>query len=247
MQYGEFAYIYDKLMKPDINYNSAADFIENIFISRDKNPQLIADLACGTGNMTIPLAKRGYELIGVDISEEMLTLAREKAEAENLDILFLKQDISRLDLYGTCDAFLCMIDGLNYIIEPKKIEYLLKRIKTCFLNPGGILIFDISTRYKLRNIIANNTFIHDTDEVFYSWENKYIDKLNLSKMYLNFFIRQKSGQYKRFYEEHLQRGHSQEELASAMKRAGFSRLEMFDGFTFNQPRVDSERVVFVAE
>lgn len=247
MQYGEFAYIYDKLMKPDINYNGVADFIENIFISRNKNPQLIADLACGTGNVTIPLARRGYEMIGVDISEEMLSLAREKAEAEALDILFLKQDISGLDLYGTCDAFLCMIDGLNYIIEPKKIEYMLKRIKTCFLNPDGILIFDISTRYKLENIIANNTFIHDTDEVFYSWENKYIKKLNLSKMYLNFFIKQGNGQYKRFYEEHLQRGHLEEELVSALKKNGFSEIEVFDGFTFNKPRIDSERVVFVAE
>lgn len=247
MQYSEFAYIYDKLMKPDINYNRVSDFIENIFIKREKNPRLIADLACGTGNITIPLAKRGYEMIGVDISEEMLMVAREKATDESLDILFLNQDMARLDLFGTCDAFLCMIDGLNYIIEPKKIEYLFKRIKTCFLNPGGILIFDISTRHKLKNVIGNNTFIHDGEDVFYSWENRYVNKLNLSKMYLNFFCKQRDGKYKRFYEEHLQRGHNTEELLAALKKSGFSKLETYDGFSFNQPKVDSQRVVFVAE
>ncbi len=247
MQYSDFAYIYDKLMKPDINYGHVADFIENLFIKYDKNPKLIADLACGTGNVTVPLAKRGYEMIGVDLSEEMLLVAREKAVDENADILFLNQDIAKLDLYGTCDAFLCMIDGLNYIIEPKKIEYLFKRIKTCFLNPGGIVIFDVSTRYKLEKVIGDNTFIHDGEDVFYSWENRYINKFNLSKMYLNFFCKQKDGKYKRFYEEHLQRGHTVAELTSALKKAGFSKVETFDGFSFNQPAVESERVLFVAE
>ena len=247
MQYTDFAYIYDRLMKPDVNYEHVADFIENIFTEFDKDPKLIADLACGTGNVTVPLAKRGYEMIGVDISEQMLSVAREKAADENADILFLNQDISKLDLYGTCDAFLCMIDGINYIIEPKKIEYLFKRIKTCFLNPGGIVIFDISTRHKLENVIGNNTFIHDEEDVFYSWENKFVKKFNLSKMYLNFFCKQNDGKYKRFYEEHLQRGHEVAELKSALKRAGFLKIETFDGFSFNQPTVDSERVVFVAE
>lgn len=247
MQYNEFAYIYDKLMKPDVDYNKVADFIENLFIKYDKNPSLIADLACGTGNVTVPLAKRGYEMIGVDVSEQMLSVAREKAAENDADILFLKQDISKLDLYGTCDAFLCMIDGLNYIIEPKKIEYLFKRIKTCFLNPEGIVIFDISTRHKLQNIIGNNTFIHDGEDVFYAWENRYMEKLNLSKMYLNFFSEQKDGTYKRFYEEHLQRGHSISEITGALKRAGFSRVDTYDNFTFNQPTVESERVIFAVQ
>ena len=247
MQYKEFAYIYDRLMKPDINYSHVADFIENIFIKYDKNPELIADLACGTGNVTVPLAKRGYEMIGVDISEQMLSVAREKAMDEDTDILFLNQDMAKLDLYGTCDAFLCMIDGLNYIKKKKKIEYLFKRIKTCFINPGGLFIFDISSRYKLQNVIGNNTFIHDEEDVFYSWENRYMEKMALSKMYLNFFCREKNGEYKRFYEEHLQRGHTEEELTKALKNAGFSTVETFDGFSFNKPTKRSERVLFVAQ
>lgn len=247
MQYNDFAYIYDRLMKPDINYERICDFIENLFIRYEKNPHLIADLACGTGNITVSMAKRGYEMIGVDISEQMLAVAREKAINEKTDILFLNQDISKLDLYGTCDAFLCMIDGLNYIIEPKRIEYLFKRIKTCFLNPGGVLIFDISTQFKLSEIIGNNTFIHDHDDVFYSWENRYIKKLNLCKMYLNFFCKDKNGKYSRFYEEHLQRAHLVSELSSALKKAGFEKIETFDGFSFEMPTEKSERIIFAVQ
>ncbi len=247
MQYNDFAYIYDKLMQADVDYNKIADFIENIFIMYDKNPTLVADLACGTGNVTIPMAKRGYEMIGVDISEEMLSVAREKAQDNNVDILFLNQDIKKLDLYGTCDAFLCMIDGLNYVIEPKNIEYIFKRIKTCFLNPDGLFMFDISSCHKLKNIIGNNTFIHDGEDVFYSWENKFIEKYNLSKMYLNFFCKEKDGTYKRFYEEHLQRGHSVKEITSALKKAGFSKIETFSGFSFDEVTEICERIVFVAQ
>lgn len=247
MQYNEFAYIYDKLMKPDVDYNRILDFIENVFIRYDKNPVLIADLACGTGNITVPMAKRGYEMIGVDISEQMLSVAREKAIAENKDILFLNQDISKLDLYGTCDAFLCMIDGLNYIIEPKKIEYLFKRIKTCFLNPGGVLIFDVSSRYKLGTVIGDNTFVYDGEDVFYAWENKFVKKYSLSKMYLNFFCKQKGGSYKRFYEEHIQRGHSVKELTTALKRAGFTKIEIFGGFGFEEVTDESERIIFAVQ
>ena len=185
MQYGEFANIYDRLMRCDVDYEKIADFIENLFILNDKNPNLICDLACGTGNVTEALARRGYEMIGVDVSQDMLSVAQKKQGNKN--VLFLNQDIAKLDLYGTCDAFLCMIDGLNYVIEPKKIEYLFKRIKTCFINPGGMFIFDISSKYKLQNVIGNNTFVHDREDVFYVWENKYIKKLGISKMYLNFF------------------------------------------------------------
>ena len=106
--YSEFATYYDRLMNEDINYNHIADFIENIFIQHNISPELVCDLACGTGNITIPMAKRGYEMIAVDKSFQMLDEARKKAANENLDILFLNQNISKLDLFGTCDAFLCI-------------------------------------------------------------------------------------------------------------------------------------------
>ena len=242
--YTNFANYYDRLMTEDIDYEKIADFIENIFAEYDASPELIADLACGTGNITIPMSKRGYEMIGVDKSVEMLDVARTKASRENQNILFLNQSISRLDLFGTCDAFLCMIDGINYIINPKSFENMLKKISTCFINPNGIFMFDISSFYKLSETIGDNTFIHDGDDIFYSWENKYYQTKKLSQMYLNFFIKEKNKGYKRFCEKHLQRAYTEEEIKKALKKAGFTDIKTYDGFNFKNPTKTSERITF---
>ena len=244
--YSEFAAYYDRLMNEDINYNHIADFIENIFIQHDISPELVCDLACGTGNITIPMAKRGYEMIAVDKSFQMLDEARKKASGENLDILFLNQNISKLDLFGTCDAFLCMIDGINYIINPQSLVFMFSRIKKCFINPGGLFMFDISSAYKLSEIIGNNTFIYDGDDLFYTWENKFHKDKKLSEMYLNFFIKNKHG-YKRFAEKHLQRAYTEEEIKLALKKAGFLEVSAYDGFSFDKPHDKSKRLLFVAK
>ncbi len=240
--YSDFAYIYDKLMNQDINYEKWADYIENIFDMYGVNPELVCDLACGTGNITIPLAKRGYDMTGVDISEDMLNAAREKSQG--LDILYLNQSITRLDLYGTMGAFLCMIDGLNYVITPKLLEYAFKRMKTCFMDPGALFIFDISTRYKLKKIIGSETFIHSDRDVFYSWQNRYIDSKNLSDMLLTFFVRQ-GNLYRRFEERHIQKAYTEGEMRCMLKKAGFETVDTYDELTFEKPRHDSERIVFV--
>lgn len=240
--YNDFAYVYDKLMHTDIDYKKLCDYIENIFSYYDVSPDLVCDLACGTGNVTIPLAKRGYNMTGVDLSEDMLNIARNKSEG--LDILFLNQNITSLDLYGTMDAFTCMIDGLNYIISPKALFNMFRKIKTCFLNENGIFIFDISSRYKLKNIISNNTFIHNAEDVFYSWQNRYIESKNLSDMYLNFFIKEK-GKYMRFEERHLQRAYSEDELIKIIKTSGFKSVDTFGEMSFDKPLQNSERIVFV--
>ena len=178
--YNDFAYIYDSLMHKDVNYEEWADYIENLFDKYGINPSLVCDLACGTGNITIPLAKRGYDMTGVDISEDMLNAAREKSGGEN--ILYLNQSITKLDLYGTMGAFLCMIDGFNYILSPQSLIDSLRRIKTCFMDKDAIFIFDISTRHKLKNVIGNNTFVHSEKDVFYTWQNRYIEGKNISDM-----------------------------------------------------------------
>ena len=240
--YTDFAYIYDRLMKKDVDYEKWADYIENIFARYDKNPSLVCDLACGTGNITVPLARRGYDMTGIDVSEDMLNIAREKA-TDN-DILFLNQNIASLDLYGTMDAFTCMIDGVNYIISPKALLDMLTKIKTCFLEKDGLFVFDISTRHKLENVIGSNTFIHSDKDVFYAWQNRYIAKKNLSDMMLTFFV--KSGKsYRRFEERHLQRAYTEDEIRKIAKRAGFRQIDAYDELTFDPPKPDSERLVFV--
>lgn len=240
--YNDFAYIYDFLMHKDIDYEKWADYIENIFTLYDAEPHLICDLACGTGNITLPLARRGYDMTGVDISEDMLNIAREKSDG--LDVLFLNQSMTELDLYGTMGAFLCMIDGINYVLPPKALLKLFTKIKTCFLDPDGLFIFDISTEHKLKNVIGSNTFVYSDKNIFYTWQNRFLENRKLSDMFLTFFVKQGKG-YKRFEERHLQRAYSVKELTLLLKKAGFTSVDTFDELTFNPPSADSERIVFV--
>lgn len=243
--YENFADSYDSLMKEDFDYEKIVDYIENLFSECEISPELVCDLACGTGNITIPMAKRGYDMIGVDKSVRMLDIARQKANDDNLDILFLNQSITKLDLYGTCDAFLCMVDGINYVLGYKQLTEMFKRIKMCFLNPEGVFIFDISSFYKLSETIGNNTFIHDGDDMFYTWENKFYEDKKLSSMYLNFFVKKKKG-YKRFCERHIQRAYTVDEIKNALKKAGFADVKCYDNLTFDEPKKDSQRIIFLA-
>ena len=244
--YTNFAPIYDKLMCEDIDYEKWADYIEAIFAHFGKNPRLICDLACGTGNITIPMAKRGYDMIGADKSFQMLSIAREKAANEGLDIMFLSQSFTKLDLYGSCDAFLCMIDGFNYVISPKTLFEIVKKIKTCFLEPGGIVIFDLSSKYKFENYIGNNTFVYDKDGIFYVCENKYHKKSGLLDMYINFF--EKSGKsYKRYCERHLQKAYSEQDIKNIFLSAGFEKIDSFSPLSFSPPQKTDLRTVFIAQ
>lgn len=244
--YTKFASLYDGLMNDDVSYPRWADYIENIFSEFGKSPEIVCDLACGTGNITLPLAARGYEMIGIDKSFDMLSIAREKAAKIGADVIFLEQDISRTDLYGGCDAFLCMIDGFNYILNPNTLYKAARRIHDCFMEPGGIFIFDISSEYKLKEYIGSNTFIHDGDGVFYTWENKFFPNLKMSEMYLNFFVKN-GADYTRFGERHLQRAYSEAEIRRIFTAAGFKRITAFSPLTFDAPKKDDMRIVFVCE
>ena len=245
MAYGNnFAGIYDMLMYEDINYPKWADYIENLFDHYDCSPDLVCDLACGTGNFTIELARRGYDMTGVDYSADMLDKAREKGGKQ--DILFLNQNLSQLDLYGSMGAFLCMIDGFNYILSPKVLLGIFSRIHSCFLDYGGLLIFDISSKHKLKNIIGNNIFLHSGKDVFYAWDNRFHENVDISEMNLTFFKKSGKG-YRRFYENHLQRAYSEKEILYLLKKAGFSHTDTFEPLTFSPPEENSERIVFAAK
>lgn len=238
-QYNEFAYIYDRLMQTDVNYDAWCDYIENLLSMHNAEPDTVCELACGTGNITSRLEKRGYSITGVDISRDMLAVASEKLNGTRL----LCSDMTKFRADNKYDAFLCMIDGINYVVVPKAAERVFANVKR-MLNDGGVFIFDISTRHKLRNILGNETFIHSEYDVFYSWQNEYIEKYHLSDMLLNFFVR-KGETYRRFEERHLQRGYSEAEIRRMLKRAGFSEIDVYDELTFNSPKLDSERIVFV--
>lgn len=238
-QYKEFAQIYDELMHSDIDYERWCDYIENLFTEHGCEPDSICELACGTGNMTAGLERRGYDMTGVDISPQMLAVAEEKLK--NTELMCI--DMSRFRPFKKYDAFLCMIDGLNYVIAPKAVENTFRRVHDN-LNDGGVFIFDVSTEYKLKNILGNETFIYSEYDIFYSWQNEYHEKYKLSDMLLNFFVRE-GKRYRRFEERHLQRGWTQEQLTLMLKKAGFTDINVYDELTHNAPNEKSARIVFV--
>ncbi len=241
MKYGDFAYIYDRLICDDIDYDKWCDYLENLFHEYNCAPERICELACGTGNMTSRLAVRGYDMTGVDISSDMLTVAADKSPHSR----FICSDMSRFETDTEYDAVLCMIDGINYQITPKSVLRTFKNVRKS-LTRGGVFIFDISTAYKLGTVIGNDTFIHSDSDIFYSWQNEYIEKYNLSYMLLNFFVRE-GNKYRRFEEQHIQRGWSERHLRYMLKSAGFSETTVYDELTAHTPTPESQRIVFVCK
>jgi len=244
--YKGFAEIYDKLMY-DVNYKEWADYIENIFKKFNIAPKLIADLGCGTGSFCIEMAKRGYDMIGIDLSPEMLSYAAQKSKEEGMDILFLNQDMSEFELYGTVDAIVSLMDSVNYILTKNKLKKMFKLVKN-YLNPGGIFVFDINSDYKLSNILGNNIFYEIGEDICYLWKNNYNPKNKVCEFELTFFIKEKqNGLYKRIDELHYERAYACEDIKSIAEQTGLKCLAIYNGFTFSVPQPESERIFFVCQ
>lgn len=240
-QYGNFAYIYDRLINSDVNYGKLCDYLENLFDMHGVSPDTLCELACGTGNVTSEMEKRGYVITASDISTDMLSVASQKLERTRL----VCSDMTKFRTQNSFDAFLCMIDGVNYVITPKSLFRTFLNVRKS-LNAGGVFVFDVSSRYKLSNILGDETYIHSEYDVFYSWQNRYIEKYNLSDMLLNFFVRH-GDVYERFEERHLQRGWSHGELTCMLKKAGFAEINVYGDMNFNAPTDKSERLFFVCK
>ena len=163
--YSDFAYLYDTLTK-DVEYEKRADYIEQL-ISRhtDIKAELIADIGCGTGTMCNILSERGYDMIGIDGSDSMLNVAKEKSSDS---ILYLNQQMTEFELYGTVDVILSMLDCVNYLTEDGEVERFFSLAHN-YLNHGGLFIFDINSEYKFEKVFANNIYNYEDDNVFYSW------------------------------------------------------------------------------
>ncbi len=238
--YNEFAFVYDTLTD-DVNYAETVEYLEKIFEKQMYfKPKLILELACGTGSITSLLSKKGYDMIGADLSEDMLNVAREKCDSS---VLLLNQDMTEFELYGTVDVILCLLDSVNYVTDPKKLQKMFKLAHN-YLEFGGLFIFDINSAYKLKNIIAENTFIRETEDIYSVWENEQND--NFVKFCLNFFVKDEDGKYERFYEEHKERIYEIDEVLSMLKKTGFEDVKVFGDNTFNPPSDEEERIYFVA-
>lgn len=243
-QYGEFAYVYDRLME-EVDYLQWITHIESVFERAGITPKKLVELACGTGNITIPLAKRGYQMMGIDISEDMLMVAREKSLDQGADVLLIQQDICQLELAGAYEAILCLCDGVNYILDT---EGLLGAFQSIYrhLSPGGVFLFDISSSYKLREILGNHTFGENQGDLCYLWENYFDESQRVIDMNLTFFI-QENKLFRKFEELHRQRAYEIQELESLLRISGFEKIQYYDGFSWNRPREDSQRILFICQ
>lgn len=240
--YDSFARVYDKLQ--DTDYNSFVNYYEEIFERFGIHPELVLDLACGTGNITVPMAKRGYDMIGVDISEEMLGIAADKARDAECDILFLNQDMTEFELYGTVDAAVCALDGVNYLTLDGELEQLLALVKN-YLNPGGLFIFDINSEHKLKNILGGNTFVYDEEDVYCVWSSDFDDEDSICGFNLDFFIKGSNGMYERSEEYHEERAYSTDEIISAAEESGLEVVGCYADRSFDKPNDTSKRIFFV--
>jgi len=226
----------------DVDRGAWADYILGLL---PPGKLAIADAACGTGALTLALAKAGHALTGLDASEEMLAIAGEKARLARLAIPFVHQKMEELSLHRKADAIVSACDGVNYLASRGAADAFFRAAHEN-LRPGGLLLFDISSRFKLSKILANNTFAQDEEGAAYIWKNEYDEASRLIRMDVTFFERMGDGRYERFSETHVQRAHSQKELTNALSRAGFCDIQIYEAFTRDEPRKESERLQFVA-
>ncbi len=240
--YGLFSKYYDKLNE-DMNYKGRAEYLRGLFNRFGENPRLLLDLACGTGGFSLEFAKGGAEVIAVDPSEQMLGIARDKAAAEDLDILFLCQSGQELDLYGTIDGAICCLDSVNHIIDETDLSATFKKV-SLFLEPGKLFIFDVNTVYKHEKILGDNTFVSEIDDVFFVWQNNYSAEEKITDIYLDFFVKN-GDNYIRESEDFSERAYEAAELEEMLTDAGFKIEAIYGDMTYESPAPDSARNVYV--
>jgi len=242
--YNVFAKYYDELTA-NIDYKKRSEYFNSIINKYKKTDgAVLLDLACGTGSISVEMAKLGYDVIGIDNSVEMLCIASQKNYENNLAIQFICQDMRNIDLYGSVDITICALDSINHLNSLKDVKSVFKKVSE-FTEPDGLLIFDINTIYKHKYILANNTFTYETDDVYLVWENQFNEKNNNVKMNLEFF-EYEDGVYYRSSESFTEKAYDINEIDAALKETGFEIIAHFDDDTFNPPNEKSQRIVIAA-
>lgn len=239
--YENFAAYYDKLNE-NVGYESRTEYICSLFNKFDKMPSLLLDLACGTGGFSNCMANRGISVIGVDISYEMLCEARERTAKQGNDIMYLCQDAAELDLYGTVDGAICCLDSLNHITDYEKLCKAIARV-SLFLEKDRLFIFDVNTPYKHKEILGDNTFVLETEDIYCVWQNEYCGN-NVVEINLDFF-EENNGVYHRTSESFSERAYTEEELKNAVEKAGLKIEAVYEEMRYTAPTDSTERIIYI--
>ena len=244
--YGDFAYYYDALTE-NVDYAARCDYICDLLAENGIGKGILLDMACGTGTLSAMLAKRGFEIVGVDASEEMLTQAQEKKFSENFDAIFLCQKMEELDLFGTIDAAVCTLDSLNHITDEAKFKEALRRV-ALFMNDGGVFVFDVNTVYKHREILGNNTFVYDLDDVYCVWQNTTDKNECLTDVSLDIFEHdEEEDVYCRYSEAFSERGYELDKIKAWLSEYCFEVVGIYEEMTKEPVNEKTQRAVFVCK
>lgn len=245
--YVAFSRYYDALTA-NIDYSARARYFDRILRRYAvQKPELVLDLACGTGSLSFELQKLGYEVVGVDASTEMLSAASSKSYGLDLQArpVFLNQEMDKLDLYGTVDAAICALDSVNHIESEELLLAAFKKV-SLFMNPGGVFIFDANTLHKHRDVLANNAFIYDLPEVFCVWQNAYDESGSRVDITLDFFEKAGGKSYTRTSESFSEYFYSEEAFLRLLDKSGFEHLATLEDESLDSPG-EAQRLVYAAK
>ena len=243
--YTSFAEVYDAFMD-NIPYEAWTEYLAGLLREYGVEQGIVLDLGCGTGTLTQLLARKGYDMIGLDSSQEMLQIAMEKREQTGLDILYLCQDMREMELYGTTAAVVSLCDSMNYLLEYQDLVRVFRLVNN-YLDPGGVFIFDMNTAYKYRDVIGDSTIAESREACSFIWDNFFDPETGINQYDLTLFVREseKEALYRRFDETHLQRAYEISDVLRAAEEGGMKAEAVYDAFTHKPPKKDSQRIYVV--
>ncbi len=244
MSYDDFSRFYD-LLTDNVEYEKRADYFCRLLSMCGINGGIMLDLACGTGSISVAMAKRGFDVIGVDSSIGMLNAARRKAFESGKDILLLNQSMDELDLFGTVDCAVCVLDSINHLEDEQQVRDTFKKV-SLFMNPGGAFAFDVNTLYKHKNILADNCFVYDIDGLYCVWQNSFNEEDGSVDIDIDFF-EEEDGAYYRSGESFSEQAYELGDIAKWLEEAGFEVIGIFDDMTTEKTTPETQRAVFLAK
>ena len=242
--YEDFALVYDRFMD-ETPYEEWCQFVVGRLKQDQITDGILLDLGCGTGSMTELLAKQGYDMIGVDLSDSMLDIAMEKRAQSGHNILYLQQDMREFELYGTVRAVICLCDSLNYLLEEDDLLTTFKLVNN-YLDPNGLFIFDFNTVYKYETVIGDSTIAENREDCSCIWENYYTAEDQINEYDLTIFVKQQKDLFRKFTETHLQRGYTLETMKRLVEQSGLIFVEALDADTHGSVTETSERIYVIA-
>ncbi len=244
MSYDDFSRYYD-LLTDNVEYKKRADYFCRLLSLCGIKSGILLDLGCGTGNMSFEMAEKCFDVIGVDSSIGMLSAAQQKMFESGKHVLLLNQNMQEIDLYGTVDCAICVLDGINHLDSSDDVKETFKKV-SLFMNKGGAFAFDVNTVYKHKNVLADNAFVFEPEGVFCTWQNSFDPSDNSVEISLDFF-EEEDGVYYRSSESFTEKAYELDDIKSWLEETGFDIVGIYDDMTTENVKPDSERAVFLAK